>query len=107
MALQDYLDQEIKKICPIHGISFGKLDDKSTWRFNFKKEATDEQRILALVYIEKFEWNEENQKKADEDRKIDQYKDDLSIKYCYQDYKKTQPDASFLDFIIYLEKLNS
>jgi hypothetical protein len=44
MNIATKLDQAIKAVCPIHGVSIGRADDKQTWRIDFKDEATREQR---------------------------------------------------------------
>ena len=103
--MQEYLDKEIKKICHIHGISFGSLEDKNTWRIDFYDDCTDEQKKLAINFIDKFEWTDELQKKCDDKYKINQYKDDLCMKQAFIEFKKTNPDALFIDYINYLEKI--
>jgi len=37
----------IAAVCPIHGVSIGRADDKSTWRIDYDPEATTEQRSAA------------------------------------------------------------
>ena len=49
------LDAAIRAVCPIHGVSIGKKDDKSTWRIDFKDEATTEQRASAQAVIDAFD----------------------------------------------------
>lgn len=41
------LDQALKSVCPIDGVSVGRKDDPETWRIDFKPEATEEQRSAA------------------------------------------------------------
>ncbi len=41
------LHEAIEAVAPIDGISIGDWDDKSTWRIDFKPEATNEQRVAA------------------------------------------------------------
>lgn len=45
------LDQAIKAVCPIDGVSIGKPDDKATWRIDFQEAATKEQRAAAQGII--------------------------------------------------------
>ncbi len=47
------LDQAIKAVCPIDGISFGKLDDPATWtiQYNPTSPPTPEQEQAALSLI--------------------------------------------------------
>lgn len=106
MAMQDYLDVELKKICPIHGMSFGKLNDKSTWRIDFTDEATEEQKATAQAYVDAFEWTAELEQKQLDDQLLDKYKNDLSIKAGYIQYKAQNPDATFLDYVKYLESFS-
>lgn len=46
------LDAAIKTVCPIHGVSIGKWDDRATWRINFKDEATDAERKAAQKVLQ-------------------------------------------------------
>lgn len=46
MNIQE-LDQALKAVCPIHGVSIGRKNDKETWRIDFKDDATQEQRLAA------------------------------------------------------------
>lgn len=45
--IAEKLDAAIKAVCPIHGVSIGRVDDKAIWRIDFKDEATAEQRSAA------------------------------------------------------------
>jgi hypothetical protein len=40
---------------PIHGVSIGRKNDKSTWRIDFKDEATIEQKIEASKLLQDFD----------------------------------------------------
>jgi len=51
------LDNKIKLVCPIHGVSIGRKDDKSTWRIDFKDEATKRQKADAQTVIDNFDIN--------------------------------------------------
>lgn len=50
-----YLDEKIRSVCPIHGISIVKPDDKTTWRVSFKDEATGAERQAAQAVINAFD----------------------------------------------------
>lgn len=41
------IDQAIRAVCPIQGVSFGDRNDKSTWLVVYAEDATDEQRKAA------------------------------------------------------------
>ena len=41
----------VAAVCPIHGVSIGRKDDKGTWRIDFQASATDEQRQAAMLAI--------------------------------------------------------
>ena len=41
------LHAAIALLCPIHGISIGRRQDRTTWRIDFDPEATETQRKLA------------------------------------------------------------
>lgn len=49
------LDAAIKAVCPIHGISIGRKDDKSTWRIDFKDEASAQERAAAQAVLNAFD----------------------------------------------------
>ena len=105
MILQVYLDQLIKAVCPIHGVSFDKLDDKSTWRVDYKDEATSEQKDKAKEIINKFIWNDEIEKRETRKQIIEEHKSNLHIKAQYVLWKKENPDKNFEDFIDYVESI--
>ena len=54
MTIAAKLDAAIKAVCPIHGVSIGRKDDKQTWRIDFKDEATPEQREAAQSVVDNF-----------------------------------------------------
>ncbi len=45
------LTKSLQKVADIHGVSIGHADDKSTWRIDFKDEATQEQKNLAMSML--------------------------------------------------------
>lgn len=49
------VDAAIRAVCPIDGVSFGKPDDKQTWRIDFKDIATPEQRVAAQSVVDGFD----------------------------------------------------
>lgn len=61
------LTENISAVCPIHGISFGILNDKNTWKIDFKDGATAQQRTDAQNALQAFDPASENQ--LYEDRK--------------------------------------
>lgn len=105
MTLQVAVDQAVQKVCPIDGISFGKLDDKKTWRIDFKREATDDQKKLAHEVVEKFVWDEKEQENAERKAQCEKYKDDLLYRKFFKEYKDRIPSATFEDFIAYLKTI--
>lgn len=103
MSLQSYLDSQIKLICPILGISFGVLDNKSTWSIHFDDSCTEQQRLDAQAYLDSFIWNEATQ---EADRKLerdDRYINAPIYKKGYKDYLISNPDATFCDYMDSLE----
>lgn len=44
---QQRIHDAVSAVSPIHGVSLGRLDDKATWRIDFKGEATDAEREAA------------------------------------------------------------
>lgn len=51
----EQLTKALGQIAPIHGVSIGRRNDKSTWRIDFKDEATAEQRAAAQAVIDAFD----------------------------------------------------
>lgn len=49
------LDAAIKAVCPIHGVSIGRVNDKQTWRIDFKDEATAQERATAQAVVDAFD----------------------------------------------------
>lgn len=52
------LYEAVTAVCPIDGVSIGRKDDKSTWRVDFKDEATAEQRAAARAVVDTFVFDE-------------------------------------------------
>lgn len=108
MDIREALDQEIQAVCPIEGVSFGKIDDRKTWRIDYAKEANNEQKKKAQEVLEKFEWNEKKQAELERQEKIEEYKKDKFSLFCFDIYKKlNNPDATIEEFMDYLEKLEN
>lgn len=59
------LDKAIKTVCPIDGVSIGRKDDKSTWRIDFRPEATQTQRDAAQAILSAFIWDDTPQPPMD------------------------------------------
>ena len=55
MTYEAKLDQAIKAVCPIDGVSIGRKDDKLTWRIDFKPEATAQQLTNAQAVVDAFD----------------------------------------------------
>ena len=104
MELEAYLDQKIKEICPIHGISFKDLADKRTWRLDFKDEATDQQKADARAYIQSFDWATEQA-----NAKMISLKDELRSNKVYRkqfaDYKAANADGTLDTFADYINSI--
>jgi len=103
MSLQSYLDSQLKLICPILGVSFGNLDDKSTWVIQFSDSCTQEQMAAAQSFLDSFAWDEATQ---EIDRKIERdacYINAPIYKKGYRDYLISNPDSTFCDYMDSLE----
>ena len=51
------LDRALKRVCPTHGVSMGRKNDKKTWRIDFKDEATPAERVAAQNVLDNFDLN--------------------------------------------------
>lgn len=49
------LTEAIAAVCPVDGVSIGRLDDKATWRIEFSPEANDAQKSAALEVLASFD----------------------------------------------------
>jgi hypothetical protein len=49
------LDISIRAVCPIHGVVVGREDDRTTWRIDFKDEATAQQRAAGSAVLAAFD----------------------------------------------------
>jgi hypothetical protein len=62
----------VAAVAPIDGVSLGQIKDKSTWRIDFKPEATSAQRQAAQGVIVNFDVALEEKKLKDADQaKVD------------------------------------
>lgn len=99
MYLQVAVDRAIKAVCPIHGISFGKLNDKLTWKIHYKDEASDEEKATAEKLLAEFEWNDEKEAEAKLDMLVKDKENDPIYKMMFNMQKASNPDLTFKDFI--------
>jgi len=49
------LDGLLKAVAPVDGVGIGRWDDKSTWRIDFKDEATQAERAAARTVLADFD----------------------------------------------------
>ena len=54
MTVNAKLSNAVLAVCPIHGVSMGDRFDKSTWRIDFRPEATQAQRAQAQAVVASF-----------------------------------------------------
>lgn len=62
MRLAAVLNESILSVCPITGVSLGTRTDRTTWRIDFKPEATLAQRAAAQAVVATFDVAAEEQK---------------------------------------------
>lgn len=55
IGLAPLVEKAVAVVAPIHGVSIGKMLDKSTWRISFKSEATDAERRAAQLALDNFD----------------------------------------------------
>ena len=68
IRLAEALTKAIQSVCPVHGVSLGTYEDKSTWRIDFKPEATTQQRADAQAVVVAFNVALEEQKLKNADQ---------------------------------------
>ncbi len=105
MTLQIALDKAIKKVCPIYGISFKDVNDKTTWRIDFMPEASEEQRAAAQKVLQDFKWDAKDQEEAEDDSMLGKYTSDPLAQYAFSLYLKDNPGANFAEFVKYIGSL--
>lgn len=54
VALSSVIVAAISAVAPITRFSLGKIDDKSTWRIDFKADATSQEKMAAIALIQAF-----------------------------------------------------
>ena len=74
------LHDAIQTVCPIDGVSLGKMNDKSTWRIDFKSHATSAERQAAQSALTTFDVAVEEQKMKDAADAVIAAKDDVKTK---------------------------
>jgi hypothetical protein len=50
------LDSDLRAVCSIEGVSVGVWDDKSTWRVDYKVEATMDGKKAAQIVVANFKF---------------------------------------------------
>jgi hypothetical protein len=55
MTSADSLHKAIEAVAPIIGVSIGQMDDRATWRIDFARDASEEQRAAARAVLEAFD----------------------------------------------------
>lgn len=53
--IQAKVQAAVEAVCPIDGIGFGKLLDRTTWRIDFKESASAPQRQAAQAVVDAFD----------------------------------------------------
>lgn len=62
MEITANLDQKIRSVCPIAGVSIGAVLDKTTWRIDFAEGATTAQKSAAVNVMNSFMPTEETKR---------------------------------------------
>jgi len=75
------LHEAVAAVCPIHSVRVGVIADKSTWKIDFKQEATDEQRAAAQAVIDGYDTSDS----ADRVRQTSRNKKDALAKFSGDD----------------------
>ena len=58
-TIQAQITDAVMAVCPIDGISFGNMDDKTSWVIQFRPEATPAQRVAGQAVIDNWPMDEE------------------------------------------------
>src|SRR5690349_5175378 len=98
MNLAVFVDQSVRSVAPIEGISFGDLNDKKTWRIDFNKSATDQQKKDAQNIINNLVWDADAQEKMRKIERDANYSKDLAIKGLFANYKVSNPNSTLSDY---------
>jgi hypothetical protein len=106
MSMEAALDEKIREVCPIDGISFGDLKKKETWKIDFLPNATLEQKLAAAKVLKEFEWDEKSDKEMEDKLRIETLKQNPAMKGCYFLYLDKVPKATFEEYVAYLDGLS-
>ena len=105
MTMEWSLHEKVLAVCPIIGISFGKIEDKSTWIIHYDINVSDDQKIAAKKVLDSFIWDDaakEYDRKSVRDIK---YSNDLSCVSSYSQYIINNPKTTFSQYLDYLETI--
>lgn len=105
--LEDILDQEIKKVCPIDGISFGDVNDRSTWKIHPTAQATPEQITAAQAALDSFTYTPELQATYDKTYRDRAAKSDLGIMANFNTALIANPSLTLTQYLDSLEVLTT
>jgi hypothetical protein len=106
MNMEAALDEKIKEVCPIDGISFGDTNKRETWKIQFSENATLEQKLAATKVMQEFRWDDSMEKQMDDKARIERLRESPAMKGCYMLYLDLNPKASFEDYVLYLDGIN-
>lgn len=107
MNIAAKLDAAVRAVCPIYGVSIGRLDDKATWRIDFADEATAEQRAAAQNVLEAFdpEARSNEEIKADLEAVLDDHVDATARGMGYRSSESCAGYAASTDPVFQAEAL--
>lgn len=69
MRIIQQLHEQISAVCPVAGVSIGRIDDKATWRIDFADAATTQQRASAAAVVSAFDVTAAQQQDALRDQR--------------------------------------
>ena len=103
MKLSTVLDINLKKVCPIIGVSIGREDDKATWRIDFDDSATEEQKQAAMNLVDAFVFDDAEKLRYKKLARNNQYEKDLTMVAALDMAQKTEPLLKMTDYLDRLE----
>jgi len=101
--LTRYVDKEVRKVCPISGVSISNPNDKSKWTIHFKSEATEEQRLAARNVVDRLVFDSEKQENVRKEIRNENRLLDICLKGLYIMMREKNPALTFSDYLDSLE----
>lgn len=94
------LDAAVKAVCPIEGVSVGRLDDRATWVAHFTQEATEAQRTAARAVLDTWDAGASAQREADRAARRSAYDGEAAVANSIVDRLRSAAPQQVRNFVL-------